>query len=106
MGGFYRLSQPLFVALLLRFFRFLNSYVSTANQWNRHCTPTNTFFMEKVSYWFDEPDFGDIVICDFPHRTETFVKRVIGIEGDVLRITDGVLYINDVPNYDYFITRL
>ncbi len=89
------------VALLLRFFVFEFIRVD-----GRSMEPTlysdEYVFMEKVSYWFDEPKLGDIIICDFPHRTETFVKRVIGTEGDVLRITDGVLYINDVPNNDYF----
>lgn len=59
-------------------------------------------FMEKVSYRLHEPTRGDIIICSYPYRTEAFVKRVIGIEGDVLEITDGILYINGTASYDYF----
>lgn len=59
-------------------------------------------FMEKVSYLLHEPERGDIIICSYPYRTEAFVKRIIGIEGDVLEITDGILYINGIESYDYF----
>ena len=64
---------------------------------------TNEYvFMEKVSYWFDEPGYGDIVICYYPHRTETFVKRVIGTSGDTIEIRDGTLYINGAADTTYF----
>lgn len=33
--------------------------------------------VEKVSYWFNEPQRGDIVIVRFPNRNECFVKRII-----------------------------
>jgi len=64
---------------------------------------TNEYvFMEKVSYWFNEPEYGDIVICHYPNRTETFVKRVIGTPGDTIEIRDGTLYINGEPDTTYF----
>ena len=59
-------------------------------------------FMQKVTYYFKEPAYGDIVICKFPDRTETFVKRIVGVPGDVISITDGILYINGEPNYDHY----
>jgi len=59
-------------------------------------------FMEKVTYWFSEPQRGDIIICSYPNHTDTYVKRVVGMAGDRIRVTGGVLYINDEANYDYF----
>ena len=38
-------------------------------------------FMEKVTYWFSEPQRGDIIICSYPGHTDTYVKRVIGNGG-------------------------
>jgi len=100
-GWILSLTAAIVVALLLRFFVFEFIRVE-----GRSMLPTlysNEYvFMEKVTYRFSEPEYGDIVICSYPHRSDTFVKRVIGTEGDVIRITDGVLYINDVPNSDYF----
>ncbi len=39
---------------------------------------------------------GDIVVFPYPEDPEkNFIKRVVGLEGDTVRITDGELYIND-----------
>lgn len=100
-GWFISLFAAVAIALLLRFFVF--EFIRVDGSSMEPTLYTNEYvFMEKVSYRFSEPSRGDIVICHFPGRTETFVKRVIGIEGDRLRITEGVLYINDEANYDYY----
>lgn len=51
-------------------------------------------FVEKVSYWFDEPQRGDIVIVHFPGRTECFVKRIIAFGGETISIKDGYVYVD------------
>ncbi len=51
-------------------------------------------FVEKVSLWFSAPKRGDIVICYYPGYTVSCVKRVIGLPGDTISITDGIVYIN------------
>ncbi len=43
------------------------------------------------------PQRGDVVICHYPSRTENFVKRVIGVPGDVIWLKDGVTYVNSEP---------
>ncbi|MBN2879366.1 MAG: signal peptidase I [Clostridia bacterium] len=51
----------------------------------------------KIPYWNDENiERGDIVITKFPGSRENFVKRIIALPGDRIRVTDGVLYINDI----------
>jgi len=51
----------------------------------------------KIPYWSDENiERGDIVITKFPGSRENFVKRIIALPGDRIRVTDGVLYINDI----------
>jgi signal peptidase I len=58
--------------------------------------------MERVSYWFVAPHRGDIVVCSFPDSEDSYIKRVIGLPGDSIKIEGGVMYINGTPNYDYF----
>lgn len=100
-GWIISLLAAVAIALLLRFFVF--EFIRVDGSSMEPTLYTDEYvFMEKVSYRFSEPSRGDIVICHFPGRTETFVKRVIGIEGDRLRITEGVLYINDEASYDYY----
>lgn len=43
-----------------------------------------------------EPEQGDVVVFSHPTTGEDFIKRVIGLPGDRVRVENGVLYINDV----------
>lgn len=50
----------------------------------------------RFSYWFSEPERGDIILFQYPlDEKETYIKRVIGVPGDKIEITDGKVYIND-----------
>ena len=49
----------------------------------------------KLSLLFDDPDRGDIVIFESPlNPSDDYIKRVIAIEGDEVRIDDGSVYVN------------
>ena len=64
-------------------------------------------FVEKFTYWFDNPSRGDIVICKFPpsykHGSEndTYVKRVIGLPGETIKVENGSVYVKKVGADDY-----
>lgn len=56
----------------------------------------------KASYWFGEPQRGDVIIFDSPQdHSRTLIKRVIALPGEVIEIKDGTVYITDV-NDDTF----
>lgn len=49
------------------------------------------------------PNRGDIVLCYYPDDTErTYIKRVIGVEGDSIRIEGGRLYRNNEDVTDLY----
>ncbi|MGI6705423.1 MAG: signal peptidase I [Clostridia bacterium] len=51
--------------------------------------------VEKISYRFRDPQRGDIIILKNPgNLKENFVKRVIGVENDVIEVRDGYVYVN------------
>ena len=53
--------------------------------------------VEKMTYWFNDPLRGDIIICFYPGYTESCVKRVIGLPGETVAVKDGVITINGNP---------
>ena len=61
--------------------------------------------VNKFAYRFlNDPRRGDIVMLYYPlDPNKSFVKRVIAEEGDVVRIVDGKVYVNDTPMHDDFV---
>jgi len=51
-------------------------------------------FTEKLSYVFSEPQHGDIIICRYSNMPVNCVKRIIGMPGDTVAITNGQIYLN------------
>ncbi len=59
--------------------------------------------VEKVSYRFRPPAYGDIVVFDPPSqlrmqgyaKDQAFIKRVIGTPGHVVQIQNGKVYLDD-----------
>ena len=52
--------------------------------------------VDKLSYRFQEPVRGDIIVVRLPGMREMLVKRVIALPGEVIEIQGGVVYINGV----------
>jgi signal peptidase I len=60
--------------------------------------------VNKLVYELGDPRPGDIVMLYYPLNPEKmFVKRVIAKEGDVVRIVDGHVYVNDIPLHDDYV---
>jgi signal peptidase I len=59
-----------------------------------------------------QPKRGDVVVFIFPQDTKKdFIKRLVGVEGDTVEITNGTIYVNDKPvtepgfNANYYYNR-
>lgn len=49
----------------------------------------------RLAYLFSEPKRGDIVVFDYPdNENKLYVKRIIGLPGEIVEIMEGKVYIN------------
>src|SRR5579875_1021089 len=52
-------------------------------------------FINKFAYHIGEIHRGDVVVFRYPRdQTKSYIKRVIALPGDDLRIDHGVVYVN------------
>ena len=60
--------------------------------------------LEKVSYWFGDPKRFDVIVFQ-PYVNEDgmyYIKRVIGLPGEMVQIIDNIIYINGMPLEENF----
>lgn len=51
---------------------------------------------DLIDYHFQQPKLGDVIVFQAPKDTDKdFIKRVIGISGDMVSIRNGNIYINN-----------
>lgn len=63
--------------------------------------------VNKFVYYFHEPQHGDIVVFRAPKQAsedkKDFIKRVVGLPGDRIRVQDGKLFRNGQPVEESYI---
>ncbi|SDB41930.1 signal peptidase I [Bauldia litoralis] len=77
--------------LLIGDYLFVSKY---AYGYSRYSFPFGPNLFEG-RIWAAEPERGDVVVFKLPRDNSTdYIKRVIGLPGDQIQVTDGVLSIN------------
>ncbi|AZN40932.1 signal peptidase I [Paenibacillus albus] len=91
---FISLAVAIVVALLVQNYAFAQTEVKNISM-QKTLVEGQRLIEDKVSYYFEKPQRGDIVIINGPESDKRLIKRVIGLPGDVIDFTeDGRVTIN------------
>lgn len=99
-GGFWLDTlETILLALLL--FLAINTVTSRVRVENISMEPTlqpgYLLIVNKLAYKLGEPKHGDIVVFHYMgDNNEDYIKRVIGLPGDEVKIENGTVYVNGI----------
>ena len=63
-------------------------------------------FVNKAVVRLSNLQHGEIVIIKEEDESKYYVKRVIGLPGDVINITNGKVYVNDKSKKNHIQTKI
>lgn len=80
--------------LLIGDYLFVSKYSYGFSRYSFPFAPN--LFSEKRFWQINKPQRGDVVVFRLPANPKiNYIKRIIGLPGDKIRVEDGVVYIND-----------
>ena len=103
------LYNSLFLLIVLLITLFLVKYVGqrttvSGSSMEPMIHDGDNLIVDKVSYRFHDPERFDIIVFPFEYQEDTYyIKRIIGLPGETVRIDEeGVIYINgEILDEDY-----
>jgi len=55
--------------------------------------------IDELSYRFDDPTRGDVIVFKYPlDPSKYYIKRIVGLPGEEIRIKDGQIFIYDTDS--------
>lgn len=91
------------IAFLIKTFIFNTTYV-LGNSMSPTLHEKDRLVAIKVPLYFSGPNRGDVVVLEAPDdASKDYIKRVIGIEGDRVEISNGKVYLNGEELYEDYI---
>lgn len=82
-------------ALLIKNYLIINANVPTGSM-EYTIIPGDRLIGNRLAYISSGPERGDIIIFHYPdNEEEIYVKRVIGLPGETVRIENAQIFIND-----------
>jgi signal peptidase I len=84
------------LAFLIRFFIF-QPFVVQGISMEPTLHNSEYLIVDRLSYRFSEPHRGDVVVFPAPDNSKVdYIKRIIGLPGEEVKITDNHVYINNI----------
>ncbi len=91
---FHMIVVPVLLALFCSKVLVVNATIPSGSMENT-IQPGDRIIGCRLSYLYQKPKREDVIIFRFPDdETQVYIKRVIGLPGETIRITDGRVYID------------
>jgi signal peptidase I len=108
LGFFIDTVETILLALVL--FLAINALSARVRVENVSMQPTlkpgEFLLVNRVAYKLGQPSIGDIIVFHAPGENDMdYIKRVVGLPGDQVRISDGLVYVNNQPLYEPYIAE-
>lgn len=106
-GFFVDTIETILLALVL--FLAINAVSARVRVENVSMQPTlqpgEFLLINRIAYKLGEPSIGDIIVFHAPGTSELdYIKRVVGLPGDEVRINNSTVFVNDQPLYEPYIS--
>ncbi len=77
---------------------FGERYTMVGNSMNYTLNNDDIVLINKAVYKFKEPERFDVIVfeADGINEGKTYIKRIIGLPGEKIKIEDGIIYVNDM----------
>jgi signal peptidase I len=85
------------VAMIIRAF-FIQAYKIPSGSMLNTLLIGDHILVNKIAYLFSKPKNGDIIVFEYPLEPEKdFIKRVIAVPGDRIKMVDKKVFLNGKP---------
>jgi signal peptidase I len=107
MGLFIDTLETVLLALVL--FLGINAISARVRVENISMKPTlqpgEFVLINKLAYKIGKPSHGDVIVFHYPRDPkQDYIKRVIGIPGDTVTVSGGVVSVNNTPLTEPYIS--
>jgi len=75
----------------------VQSFIVIGSSMKPSFEPGQRLLVSKISYRTGEPQRGDVIVFRPPNNDNTdYIKRIIGLPGDTVKVDDMTVYVNGV----------
>ncbi len=74
----------------------VQSFIVIGSSMRPNFEPGQRLLVSKISYRVGEPQRGDVIVFLPPNDDIDYIKRIIGMPGDTVKVDDMTVYVNGV----------